>query len=384
MSNMQHFGQGEFNNWGKGDVDLPSPKSENFQNRVREEIHKLKGKFSASDRALTVRDALNTGLLVATSGGGLAPGVADYVPDLNPPPQPTGFVVDAAISHIFIEHATPTYTQGNGHMRAVVYGATVSPSLPNPVFSDAVEIAQFSGTVFAYPTNPATTWRLWIKWQSNDGVLSATPAGGTNGLEAITAQDPTKLVQALTGPGNPFKVVDTAYTLPDGTPVPAGTYTSDAYMGSFVAARGQIGLLAVDDARIASLNVSKLVAGSIAVGQYIQSTDYVAGSAGWRINGDGTAEFSGVVVRGTVFATAGQIGGSTIDSTGMQSPGYVAGSAGWRLKSNGDIEVNAGTFRGTLDVKSAATNARLEIKNNVIKVFDAAGTLRVQIGDLTA
>jgi hypothetical protein len=179
--------------------DLPSPNATNFQNRVREEIHRLMGKFGANDRALTLRDALSTGLLVPGPGG-LVPGgpeLPEYVPDLTPPPQPDGFAVDAAISHIFIEHAAPTYTQGHGHLRTVVYGAQVTPALPNPVFNDAVEIAQFSGTVFAYPTNPATTWRLWIKWQSNDGVLSATPAGGTNGLEAITAQDPAKLLEAL-------------------------------------------------------------------------------------------------------------------------------------------------------------------------------------------
>ena len=40
-------------------------------------------------------------------------------------------------------------------------------------------------------------------------------------------------------------------------------------------------------------------------------------------------------------------------------------------------------FKGTLDVSSATTGARMEIKNNVIKVFDAGGVLRVQIGDLT-
>jgi hypothetical protein len=189
--------------------DLPSPNATNFQNRVREEIHRLMGKFGANDRALTLRDALDTGLLVPGPGGfvpgfgtgdtGETGGEPVYVPDLTPPPQPDGFAVDAAISHIFIEHAAPTYTQGHGHMRTVVYGAQVSPALPNPVFSDAIEIAQFTGTVFAYPTNPATTWRLWIKWQTNDGVLSATPAGGTNGLQAITAQDPAKLLEALAG-----------------------------------------------------------------------------------------------------------------------------------------------------------------------------------------
>jgi hypothetical protein len=50
----------------------------------------------------------------------------------------------------------------------------------------------------------------------------------------------------------------------------------------------------------------------------------------------------------------------------------------------GDLSAAGGSFVGTLDVKSAASGARMEIKNNVIKVFDASGVLRVQIGDLTA
>ena len=38
---------------------------------------------------------------------------------------------------------------------------------------------------------------------------------------------------------------------------------------------------------------------------------------------------------------------------------------------------------GDTTIQSGTTGARMEIKNNVIKVFDTTGTLRVQIGDLT-
>ena len=40
--------------------------------------------------------------------------------------------------------------------------------------------------------------------------------------------------------------------------------------------------------------------------------------------------------------------------------------------------------QGNTTVRNATSGARLEMRNNVIKVFDAAGTLRVRIGDLTA
>ncbi|NQZ53211.1 MAG: DUF1983 domain-containing protein [Piscirickettsiaceae bacterium] len=68
----------------------------------------------------------------------------------------------------------------------------------------------------------------------------------------------------------------------------------------------------------------------------------------------------------------------------IQSAAYSAGTAGWKLDKNGNMELNSAVFRGTIDVKSGSSGARLEIKNNVIKVFDSSGLLRVKMGDLAA
>lgn len=324
--------------------DLPSPSAPNFLPRVREMLHTLAGKTgSARDRALTLADAIESGVIGIGPGGSLVPGPEAgeaYVPDLTPPPTPDTLTATPAISHILLEVPAATYTQGHGHLRTRVYGVTRLSGDPAPVFADAVEVGQFSGTVWAFPSNPSTTWHLWAKWESVDGVLSATPVGGTNGVVATTGQDVTSLVQAMTGPGNPFKVVTSETTLPDGSVVPPGTYTSDAYVHNGQITNAKIANLAVDDAKIANLSVSKLTAGSIAVGQYAQSTGYVAGSSGWRINGDGTAEFSGVVVRGTVYATAGLIGGITVASNAVRAgqSGFNAGT-GFYLGSDGRFSV---------------------------------------------
>jgi hypothetical protein len=88
---------------------------------------------------------------------------------------------------------------GHGHLRTRLYGVTHTAGQPLPTFNDTVELGQFSGTIWALASNPATTWRLWIKWETVDGVLSAAPAGGTNGLEAVTGQDVGTLLTALTG-----------------------------------------------------------------------------------------------------------------------------------------------------------------------------------------
>ena len=122
-------------------------------------------------------------------------------------------------------------------------------------------------------------------------------------------------------------IVRTAATTINGQPVPAGTYFADAFIGNGTITSAKIGKLQVDDGHVVSLSVAKLVAGSLAVGQYIQSTGYVAGSDGWRINANGIAEFSGVIVRGTIHATAGSIGTFNINANGLNSGGYVG--YGW-------------------------------------------------------
>jgi len=49
------------------------------------------------------------------------------------------------------------------------------------------------------------------------------------------------------------------------------------------------------------------------IGDYIESTGYVAGQTGWHINKNGTAEFSGVIVRGKIFASEGELNNVTIN-----------------------------------------------------------------------
>lgn len=190
--------------------DLPPASAHNFLEKVREALSTYLGtRGDKLDRGVTLRDITEAGIAELRPGylsrGGKAPisGVGTgvepvYEVDLTPPPTPTGFTVSAAISNIFIECASPIYTQGHGHAKTKVYGATWV-SGPLPVFADAVVITEFQGTTFAHATNPATTWHLWIKWVSVDGVESTTPAGGINGLSVTTGQDVSTLLTALTG-----------------------------------------------------------------------------------------------------------------------------------------------------------------------------------------
>ena len=174
-----------------------------------------------------------------------------------------------------------------------MYGAKYVTGDPLPTFADAALLEEFPGDVHGFPVDPDALYRIWVKFVSRDGVPSQ-PAGGTNGFE----------------------------------PVP--------------------GLL--DDVNIVNLTASRIRSGSVTVGQFIQAANYVPGLNGWRINGDGTAELSGVVVRGTVYASAGLIGGVTIASNAVLA-GQTAFDTGngFHLGADGKFSLGNGTQRLTWD-----------------------------------
>jgi len=71
------------------------------------------------------------------------------------------------------------------------------------------------------------------------------------------------------------------------------------------------------------IEVAKFTTDSARIGNIIinenslQSNNYVAGSTGFKIQDDGDVEFNNMEVRGTVYATSGEIGGWTIDSNSL-------------------------------------------------------------------
>lgn len=159
--------------------------------------------------------------------------------------------------------------------------------------------------------------------------------------------------------GSPFFHL-TAPTSINGVSVPAGTYMKAAYIHDATITNAKIAALAVDNAKIASLSAAKLTAGSIGVGAYIQSTSYAPGSAGWRIHGDGTAEFSGVIVRGTLLG-----GSATAYGTGLGM------FSGW---TSGTSDAN---YRWRVGSPSAA---RIQWTGSAIEVYNASNQLTFASG----
>jgi hypothetical protein len=180
----------------------------------------------------------------------------------------------------------------------------------------------------------------------------------------------------------PF-IVQTADTTINGQFVPKGVYMDTVFIRDGTITNVKIADATIDSAKIASLAADKIISGSIGVGLYIQSTGYVSSSSGWRISGDGTAEFSGVIVRGTIYASAGTIGGISIGSTYIRSTGFSSGTAGFALNSDGTGQIGGVTFT-TSAVQSAnfvdgSTGFKLGY-DGVLKAYSGQFSGKVSVG----
>jgi len=123
--------------------------------------------------------------------------------DATPPPTPTGVSVTAGVGTVFIKHDVPTYALGRGHKKTHVFALkeTAANTQAGYTFANAAaagEIGQFTGNFWSFSSDPATKWHIWLKWETNNGVLSNTASGGTTGDTATTSQDVSTLLSALT------------------------------------------------------------------------------------------------------------------------------------------------------------------------------------------
>lgn len=108
----------------------------------------------------------------------------------------------------------------------------------------------------------------------------------------------------------------------------------------------------IEGARIENLSVAKLKAGTLTVDTYIQSTGYVAGSSGWRIDGQGNAEFNNLTL------TGGSINFGKTSFSDATNAGYIIDSNGVYFGSALDARylkytIATGAFElsgGTIDV----------------------------------
>ena len=120
-------------------------------------------------------------------------------------------------------------------------------------------------------------------------------------------------IAAPSGPGitpvTPFIVTTTPQTI-DGTTVPAGVYIDGAYIKGGTIKGSAIEAGTITGTKLIDVSANKITGAALAATSYIESAAYIAGSQGWKIHANGTAEFAAASIRGQLTA-------SQIDTRGL-------------------------------------------------------------------
>ncbi len=260
----------------------------NFLDRVREYLGE-----GGDGRFVTLRELKAGGIVGTTPGGTITTPGAFGVED---PSQPKNLTVTGAFATIIVEWDTPDYL---GHSYTEVWAAATDDF----TIKELVGVAD--GNIFSHSIGTGATRYYWVRFVNTLNV--AGPFNATAGTVGSTSQDPDYLIEVLsdaygvTGPA-PFFQIDTP-TVINGVLIPAGTYIKQAWIADATISRAKIQDLAVDSAKISDLSADKITTASLQVGASISSQGYVAGTSGWKINADGTAEFANGIFRGNIYGS---------------------------------------------------------------------------------
>ena len=371
-----------------------------FINQVREALDGRNG-----EKLVTVNDLIRGGLAVPGPNNTVVPPAGGGV--VGTPATPRNVQASGAIQNIVVTWDDPLY---NGHAYAEVWGSSTDD------LGAAVQVGMTPGAIFVDAVGPSVIRYYWVRFVNVLGVQGAFNAvAGVQGvtgsdveylLDTLTdaALDPdsdyskfavradffyvmpspdfnqeatptatatgdlwyqpsTELVRTWTGSTwgafsqtLPFIVNSSPQTI-NGVEVPAGVYMDAAFIKNGTITNAKIGNAAIDDAKIANLSAAKITAGSISVGSFIQSSNYLIGSQGWKIHGDGTAEFAAAAIRGQLTA-------SQINSNGLSI-----------RDTSGNIILNAGTgvFNGTTSASNVSGLGALATQNTVSGTTQVTG-----------
>lgn len=349
----------------------------NFVDRLRDMVN-----GSGSGRLISAKELVDAGIANIDYRGTLSATATETV-EFGPPPAPTNVEASAAIQNVIVTWDNPEYP---AHAYAEVWGADTDD------IGTAVLLGQSPGAIYTDPLGPGRTRYYWVRFVNTQ--FTTGPYNALSGTGATTPQDLAYVMDLLAAEYGdtseaPFFQLNTPQVI-NGVTIPAGTYIKSGFIYDGVITNAKIANAAIDDAKIASLSADKLTAGTIAadritstvVNAKVTNIDTAVIQSGFinaaRINSASIANAN---------ITAAQITSGTIEDArigNIQSTAYVAGSAGWKIDKAGAAELNNATFRGTLNINTSGSGARLVITNTYIKVFDASGTLRVQLGDLSA
>lgn len=213
---------------------------------------------------------------------------------------------------------------------------TLSVSNAAPAVPNNISIIGVVDGIWATMNNPTESDLGWLR------VWGSTTSGFTVDDTTLLADSPRSTVTLATE--------DTLYLRFAFVDVWDDTVANLNVSGEFVAAPGLVGAAKISVNELSAINANL---GTVTSGTF--KTDAVSGE---RVELSSVGNYPLWIGNGT------------------------------KNDANGTLYYNKATdklvFKGQLDVKSATSGARTEIKETVIKVYDATGTLRVKIGDLNA
>lgn len=172
--------------------------------------------------------------------------------------------------------------------------ATKIDAITASIDGQSVQIEENKTAIAGIETDMSATWSVKIAADNNgmkyfSGIsLGLTGSGTDTQSQCIFLVDRFVLMTAANGTyTTPFYVTNGAM------------YVREAF---------------IKDASIATAKIADAAITTAKIAQQIQSANYKAGSAGWMINKNGSAELNNVTVRGTVYANSGKFKG-TVEAT---------------------------------------------------------------------
>ncbi len=260
---------------------------------------------SGLDRAVTVREMINSGFAVRKStstqigtGGGstdIVPPTIDPEYPVEKPTQPTGFRVLSGTTAIMLVWDDVNF---KGAGSTIIYRASSDD------FSTAVILAETPAAVYSDITDNSDQYWYWIRHTNVNGDEGAlNDASGTMGQAGLLTSNPdgeTMIASELVA----FAIYATELT--------AVHITG----GDMDFAGGRFTVDVNGNCTASSLTINN--------GGYCRSENYAAGVSGWAIYGNGDCEFNNGTFRGNVYAEDGVFNGTV-----YAEDGYFKGFIVW-------------------------------------------------------
>jgi len=196
-------------------------------------------------------------------------------------------------------------------------------------------------------------------------------------------------IASPSGPGItpviPFIVTTTTTTI-NGVTVNPGVYINGAFIQGGSIQGASIAGGTIENAKLINVSANKITGAALEATSFIESAAYIAGSQGWKIHANGTAEFAAASIRGQL--TAGQI--DTRNLTIKDSSGNVLFGAGTSLSTSNITGLGAlatqNTVSGTTQVTGLGNFSFLNTitSANISTYIAGAAIGNAYISDLSA